>query len=1133
MNKKIFHIIAIAFLSLLTTGVYAQDNRTLDTRVADILAQFPAGDLNHRDKVLDELIELGPEGFDKLSGMLTPAGTGDDTAVRFAMNSLARYVSEFGREEERELIEGSFLKALKQHRDVEVKTFLLNQLNLAGGERTIESAKEYLTLRDISEPATQTLLSIGTPAAAQAIHKALGMADQEVKITLITALGNLQYDPAVSDISPYASDQDIRLRKAALEALARIGNPESYKLLLRAAKKEDFAYGPEGAAGAFLLYTRRLGEREETRLLERACKQIFRANREEEKLHNYTNGLAIYAGYFGYEALPLLLGAMENDNKAFRYAVLNIALDIGGVAGTRQWIDKGEDASPTVKAEIIDMLGRRGNLLAVDFIRHSLRDQSPVVRQEAITALAKLQNQEAVPVLIDHLTAGNDPEATRDGLLQLLSQKHLYLVADAMKKSSGTAKAAFIDIISAKTGYLYFDDIIDLTTSPDQEVRVSAFNALQNISTPGNLDRLLTLLLSVQKDDEISMVQSALIAAAVGIEREKTENGLVIRALENTNQKDRIIPVLPEIGGEVALKKVSEYFLNSQGKSKETAFQALISWKDYSAAESLYQICSTTSGEYSEKAFANFVRQVSSASITDDQKLLQYRRIMPHATGDDSRRELINATGNLGTFLSLVYLKQFLKEETLQQSAARAIMKIALPNSEGRDGFSGRLVREMLEKSASLLEGEESEYDIININNYLEDMPREEGFISLFNGKDLEGWQGLVGNPITRTGMSEQELSEKQREADRQMKEYWKVKDNSIVFNGNGANLCSVKEYGDFEMIVDWRITKNGDSGIYLRGTPQVQIWDTSRVNVGAQVGSGGLYNNQKHESKPLKVADNPVGEWNTFHITMIGENVTVFLNGELVVDNVPLENYWDRSQPIFEKGPVELQAHGTDLAFRDIYIREIDTREIGLSREEKAEGFVSLFNGKNLDGWQGNTTDYVAADGEMIVQPAGGGHGNLFTEKEYGDFIFRFDFQLTPGANNGLGIRAPLEGDAAYAGMELQILDNTAPIYSELADYQYHGSVYGVIPARRGFLKPVGEWNSQEVVARGDRITITLNGTVILDGDIAEASENGTIDGREHPGLKRAKGYIGFLGHGSELKFRNIRIKDLDNPKP
>lgn len=198
------------------------------------------------------------------------------------------------------------------------------------------------------------------------------------------------------------------------------------------------------------------------------------------------------------------------------------------------------------------------------------------------------------------------------------------------------------------------------------------------------------------------------------------------------------------------------------------------------------------------------------------------------------------------------------------------------------------------------------------------------------------------------------------------------------------------------------------------------------------------------------------------------------------------------------------------------------------LTNMEMMEGFELLFNGDNLNGWVGNKTDYVAEDGMIIIYPDKGGSGNLFTEKEYANFIFRFEFQLTPGANNGLGIRAPLEGDAAYAGMELQILDNTALKYAELKEYQYHGSVYGVIPAKRGFLKPVGEWNQQEVIVNGDSVKVILNGEVILDGNIKLARKGGTLDGKKHPGLKNKKGHIGFLGHGDLVRFRNIRIKEL-----
>ena len=189
--------------------------------------------------------------------------------------------------------------------------------------------------------------------------------------------------------------------------------------------------------------------------------------------------------------------------------------------------------------------------------------------------------------------------------------------------------------------------------------------------------------------------------------------------------------------------------------------------------------------------------------------------------------------------------------------------------------------------------------------------------------------------------------------------------------------------------------------------------------------------------------------------------------------------------------------------------------------------GFVPLFNGKDLTGWTGNITGYVAENGRIVCYPDRGS-GNLYTAREYENFIYRFEFKLTPGANNGLGIRSPLEGDAAYVGMEIQILDNTADKYKDLHEYQYHGSIYGVVPAKRGYLRPVGEWNEEEVIADGTNIKVILNGTTIVDADIADAIENGTMDGKDHPGLKRAKGHIGFLGHGSRLEFRNIMIKEL-----
>lgn len=515
----------------------------------------------------------------------------------------------------------------------------------------------------------------------------------------------------------------------------------------------------------------------------------------------------------------------------------------------------------------------------------------------------------------------------------------------------------------------------------------------------------------------------------------------------------------------------------------------------------------------------------SAINVNPVQRLLDLQDQMEVAKSPTAQKNIIIEAGKVNKLGALMFAAKFLENPVLSNDAALVVAKLALNNPS----FKGPMVRPVVQRALALLKGEDSAILAKQLAYHIKAMPYDYGFENLFNGTDLTGWKGLVANPIARSKMSAQQLVDAQSKADTKIKSDWVVKDGLLVFTGHGDNLCTQKQYGDFELFVDWKITEKGDAGIYLRGTPQVQIWDTSRREVGAQVGSGGLYNNQKNERNPTIVADNKIGSWNNFHIIMRGAVVTVYLNGVLVTDKVVLENYWDKTLPIFVKEQIELQAHGTYVAYRNIYIRELPSLEpTKLSDQEKQQGFKLLFDGTHLDNWVGNKAGYILQDGAVVVNPQSTSGGNLYTKDEYADFEYRFEFQLTPGANNGLGIRAPLEGDAAYVGMELQILDSEADMYKNLQPYQYHGSIYGVVPARRGYLRPIGEWNEEVVVVKGTRIKVILNGETITDADIKEPSINGTMDHKEHPGLKRTSGHIGFLGHGDVVRFRNIRVLPL-----
>lgn len=196
--------------------------------------------------------------------------------------------------------------------------------------------------------------------------------------------------------------------------------------------------------------------------------------------------------------------------------------------------------------------------------------------------------------------------------------------------------------------------------------------------------------------------------------------------------------------------------------------------------------------------------------------------------------------------------------------------------------------------------------------------------------------------------------------------------------------------------------------------------------------------------------------------------------------------------------------------------------------------GFTPIFNGKDLNNWVYGTAHNAMKQGEgykvdaakEIVYCTVKDGGNLYTQKEYADFILRFEFKLSVNANNGIGIRAPLEGDAAYVGMEIQVLDDSGPEYKNLRPAQYHGSIYDVFPCKRGFQKPVGEWNTEEIFAQGRHVRVTLNGTVIVDANLDDEKDPAKL--KKHPGLANRAGHIGFLGHGARVEFRNLRVKEL-----
>ena len=447
------------------------------------------------------------------------------------------------------------------------------------------------------------------------------------------------------------------------------------------------------------------------------------------------------------------------------------------------------------------------------------------------------------------------------------------------------------------------------------------------------------------------------------------------------------------------------------------------------------------------------------------------------------------------------------------------------------------------------------------------------GFTALFNGSDLSGWYGWgTRDPAELWKMSPAELADYKRKSiqgglpagkhgPEHINAHWRAENGELINDGKGLYLTTNKDYGDFELWVEYKAQPEGDSGIYLRGTPQVQIWDTTRGDprgLGQDKGSGGLFNNSKGApgKDPAQKMDRPFGAWNTFKIRMVGERVTVEFNGEIVVDHAVLENFFanqragylayakaDKSasakaprpinqfmrDPVYPRGPIQLQTHGSEVRWRNVFIREIAAEETDrILAARDADGYQELNNGRDLSNWQGATDSYEIRNGAIVCSPGKG--GDLLTRTEYENFILRTEFRLPPGGNNGIALRTPPGGRSASDGLEIQVLD-AGGWHAKYPDRklklaQYHGSLYHCVGAKRGYLRSTEEWNFEEIEVRGQTIKVTLNGTKILDVDI-DLLDRSQLQ-RIPKGLDRAKGLIGLAGHNDPVEFRSFRVRKL-----
>ncbi|HOJ27029.1 MAG TPA: DUF1080 domain-containing protein, partial [Candidatus Saccharicenans sp.] len=614
-----------------------------------------------------------------------------------------------------------------------------------------------------------------------------------------------------------------------------------------------------------------------------------------------------------------------DENKQYRATALRLARKFDHPELTPEWLKVLKEAESAAggtgaMADLICFLGERQDRTVLPEVTRFLGSEDESVRSAAIRASFHLGGKEILSELWSLLAKSPaDSQLVLDLVATLKPEDYMGQLIKIYPDLPEASKLVVLKAVRDKMTPAWKEIILGEIDSPSAEISRAAAASLSSVCLEGDLPWLLEKY-AVLEDAAVATGLQAAIRSVMGdIKDEEKRLKYLLTSINKSKGKARasLIRLLPLAGGQESLKSVMAFMSDKDPEIKAAAVFALTSWPGFEATPQLITLLSSTQDrKVRYLACQGLVRLVKEAEASASEKLKILEQMKPLVSYPDEKGLLLAGWASQREVKALEEIAGFFEDESLKERAALSACRLARPQA-GEEGLKGWTTIWILKKALLLLD---DELEIQETENYLDTLLRQEGFEPLFNRKDLYGWKGLVADPVKRARMSHAELSAAQKKADEIMRQHWQVIDGVLTFDGHGESLCTAKDYCDFELFVDWKIEKGGDSGIYLRGSPQVQIWDPAQW----PEGSGGLYNNQKNPSKPLKCADRPVGSWNTFYIKMVGERVTVYLNGELVVDNVVMENYWERDKPIYPCGQIELQAHNTPLYFKNIYLREL-----------------------------------------------------------------------------------------------------------------------------------------------------------------------------------------------------------------
>lgn len=884
--------------------------------IQELLGKMPAQTTQDLVAASQSLIALGPEAIQGVCATLVPSGGGDDVNARFLLSGVANHVSRGDAEEARAMVSGAFLQALGAAADPEVKAFLMSELQVCGGAEAVDALAGYLGDDTLVEPATQALLAIRTENVAPALKAAFEGAQGPRAVTLMKALGELRQSDMADKIVPFTASENREIRLVAYQALAEMGVPQALEPM-RQAYETAPSYEKAKVASYGLAYARRLAESGDLQTANTICEYLMSSGQVNVR----SAALATLADIGHPSAQSLLLAAMDDPDLAYRAAALKLAARFPSTEATRQWLARMQDVSPEVRAEIIAMLGSRGDNIVSDTLTRQILAEDKVVRLAAIDAATTIAGSRAVAPMLDRLSKGaedDEIQAIKSAMLRIPGRQVVKACGQALGKTPAPARIALLDVLKQRHAEIVRREVFAQAKDGDESVRLAALDALLTAARPGDAAQVVALVTGAPTDAEKEAARAVLVTLA----SQKPAPLFDAIAKHDGQARADLLPALPALGTDEAYHAAVVSADSGNPAVKDAAVRALSDWPNPLAMPRLLEIAKATGDEtHHVLALGGFLRLVPAAPITPPEKVAQYKEALDAARRKEERLAALSGLAAIRTLESLQLVAQYLDVDEMKVDAALAAVQIACPQGEKDPGLAAPEVAPILQKARACTDSEDVRKQIdAHLAAIAPPAPPaeaavsapEEGFVALFNGVDLTGWEGDTGGYAAEDG---------------------------LLVCKPGGNLYTVKDYANFVLRFEFKLMPGANNGLAVRvPMPAHAAYEGMELQILDDTAE--KYNElqpyQYHGSiygvVPAKKGFlRPVGEWNEQEVIAEGRHIVVKLNGEVIVDanieeaskNGTMDG---KEHPglLRDSGRLGFCGHGDVLYFRNIRVKEL-----------------------------------------------------------------------------------------------------------------------------------------------------------------------------------------------------------------